>query len=146
MNFAYCMYTTQGDYVCQTSQDQPTVETFYANPAPKTCSPLSGNMQKIQNNIMSACYGSSNKFNNSISCRSSIGNWANEACGTKGVCILSNVPRPPSAARINNCPSNVETIANNALSIMQTKYQSFPKQQCFDSLYSELFQCGAPKT
>jgi hypothetical protein len=162
------MYTTQGDYVCPSSQ-QNSIETFYADPStpqapppppPSTpqappppspspaCNPLNSKLVKYNNMITTTCYKNNAFDTSSKNCKSILGNIAYDNCtNSNNSSILSCVlPGLPRIGKMVSCPNDVPAKVNAAYSQLQTNYKAYPKDACFDKLLSEVLPCSAPKT
>lgn len=134
MEFTSCLYTTQGDYVCQ-----DTVERFY-NPS-KTQNPLM--TQPVVQQRLRSCY-TNNEFNaNSPTCLSHIHHVASALCRNPAnkspvACGVS------STSGLTACSDTVRGNATEFAKRLQTQYPTLTTMQAMQpAQFQTTFQCVA---
>lgn len=88
MQFSSCLYTTQGDYVCERQQQGSVLEGFYA----PVMSPA-----VITNRIQQACYPNNGNFTSNEACMNQMKLIAFDRCKDKD----------PSMRSFNSCSAKV---------------------------------------
>jgi hypothetical protein len=130
MNFAYCMYTAQGDYTCQTGNDNGNVvEGFYNNSTVTQNVVGSASEVTIASDVQRGCYPKQQPAFTNPQCEIQVRLATHQVCNkSKQACFVPHPKTgklPPGITKERECNQDIIARSKDNVALLSQKYASY---------------------